>query len=322
VKVKRGSRTQTVSPADGVSRHVRWAPAGGRLYLINGSAVRQDELFVAKTNSKVLTKLHPDPLPRAWLVRPRLIRYMSFDGRQIPALLYVPKDRSRKAGVVFPHGGPEMQTINEWDQLPQMLAERGFTVISPNYRGSTGYGREFLHLHDKDLGGGDFLDTVYAGKSLTDSGRVSEDRLGYWGASYSGFTCMLALTKFPNMWAAGVCIVGFFDWETEIANERGYLQAYDHKKMGDPKEDPEFFRERSPIHFLENITAPLLMTASSHDVRCPPTESRAVVARLRKLGKKLEYHEYADEGHWPRKRKNLMDLYERSTRFLDKHIPK
>jgi len=322
VKVKRGGSTKTMSPPDGFSRHVRWAPTGDRLYFINGCAVRQDEVYVAKASAKVLSNLHPDPLPRSRLTYPKLVRFRSFDGRKIPALLYVPKDRSRKAGIVMPHGGPEMQTINEWDQLVQMLTDRGFTVIEPNYRGSIGYGREFLHLHDKDLGGGDFLDTVYSGRYLIGAGYARGDKLGYWGASYSGFTCMLALTKFPDMWAAGMSIVGFFDWETEIATERGYLRAYDHKKMGDPKKDPEFFRERSPIHFLKNLRAPLLMTASSHDVRCPPTESRAVVTKLRKMGKKFEYHEYSDEGHWPRKRKNLRDLYERSARFLDRHIAK
>ena len=322
VKVRRGNSTKTMSPPDGFSRHVRWAPTDDKLYFINGCAVRQDEVYVAKASAKVLSNLHPDPLPRSRLTYPKLLRFRSFDGRKIPALLYVPKDQSRKAGIVMPHGGPEMQTINEWDQLVQMLMDRGFTVIEPNYRGSIGYGREFLHLHDKDLGGGDFLDTVYAGRYLVDAGYARGDRLGYWGASYSGFTCMLALTKFPDMWAAGVSIVGFFDWETEIATERGHLQAYDHKKMGDPKKDPEFFRKRSPIYFLKNLRAPLLMTASAHDVRCPPTESRAVVAKLRKMGKKCEYHEYSDEGHWPRKRKNLRDLYERSARFLDKHIAK
>jgi dipeptidyl aminopeptidase/acylaminoacyl peptidase len=322
VKVRRGSSTKTMSPPDGFSRHVRWAPTGDKLYFINGCAVRQDEVYVAKASAKVLSNLHPDPLPRSRLTYPKLLRFRSFDGRKIPALLYVPKDQSRKAGIVMPHGGPEMQTINEWDQLVQMLMDRGFTVIEPNYRGSIGYGREFLHLHDKDHGGGDFLDTVYAGRYLVDAGYARGDRLGYWGASYSGFTCMLALTKFPDMWAAGVSIVGFFDWETEIATERGHLQAYDHKKMGDPKKDPEFFRKRSPIYFLKNLRAPLLMTASAHDVRCPPTESRAVVAKLRKMGKKCEYHEYSDEGHWPRKRKNLRDIYERSARFLDRHIAK
>jgi dipeptidyl aminopeptidase/acylaminoacyl peptidase len=133
---------------------------------------------------------------------------------------------------------------------------------------------------------------------------------------------MLALTKYPEMWAAGVSIVGFFDWATEHESERGYLKAYDESKMGDPKKDPDFFHDRSPINFLQNLRAPILMTASAKDVRCPPTESRAVAKRLKKMGKEFEYHEYPDEGHWPRKRKNLIDLYTRSARFLDEHIPK
>ncbi|OGS41560.1 MAG: hypothetical protein A3K67_06505 [Euryarchaeota archaeon RBG_16_62_10] len=322
LKVKRGQSTRTVSPRDGVSRDAQWLPDGSGLVFLSGSATRPQEMFIWRgSGPKRVTRFQKKPLEKA-LVRPRLVAFKSFDGRRIPALLFEPKDRTRRAGVVAPHGGPEAQTLNEWDQLPQMLADKGFYVIEPNYRGSTGYGREFLHSHDKDLGGGDTADTVYAGKHLVESGLVDEDRLAYWGASYSGFTCMLALTKWPDMWAAGVSIVGFFDWETEMADERGYLKAYDTKKMGDPKKNPEFFKERSPINFLENLRAPLLMTASSQDVRCPPTESRAVVSRLKRIGKEHEYHEYPDEGHWPRKRKNLRDLYSRSTRFLDRHVPK
>ena len=321
VRAKRGTRV--VSPKDGTSRALKWLPDGRGLVFVNGSAVRPEEVFVTRSSApRRITRFQRIFLKRSSLVYPKLIRYRSFDGLEISALLYVPKDQSRKAGVVLPHGGPEMQDTNAWDQLTQMIVDRGFFVIRPNYRGSTGYGRKFQHLHDKDLGGGDYLDTVYSGRYLVDKGYSRQDRLGYWGASYSGFTCMMALTKHPDMWAAGVSIVGFFDWVTEHESERGYLKAYDESKMGDFKKNAEFFRDRSPINFLQNLKAPLLMTASSKDVRCPPTESRAVVARLKRMGKQFEYHEYPDEGHWPRKRKNLKDLYTRSTTFLDKHIPR
>lgn len=322
-KVMSGKTSTRISPSDGTSRVARWLPDGSGVAFINGASDRPEELCIARSSKpKRISRFQSKPLDRRGLAYPKLIRYESFDGIRIPALLYLPKDRSRRAGIVMPHGGPEMQDTNMWDQLTHMLVDKGFVVIKPNYRGSTGYGRKFLHLHDKDLGGGDFMDTVCAGKHLIDEGHVDKDRLGYWGASYSGFTCMLSLTKVPDMWAAGVSIVGFFDWETEHETERGYLKAYDESKMGDPKKNPEFFRERSPIHFLQNLKAPLLMTASSKDVRCPPTESRAVVKKLEELGKEHEYHEYKDEGHWPRKRKNLIDLYVRSTRFLDEHIAK
>ncbi len=322
VKVKSGNSTRVVSPKDGTSRALHWLPDGKGLVFVNGSAMRPDEVFIVRGSApRRLTKLMKRSVKSNGIVNPELIKYESFDGRMIPALLYLPKDRSRRAGIVLPHGGPEMMDTNMWDQLTIMFVDKGFAVIKPNYRGSTGYGRKFLHLHDKDLGGGDYLDTVYAGNYMLEKGLADKDRLGYWGASYSGFTCMMSLTKHPEMWAAGVSIVGFFDWVTEHENERGYLKAYDESKMGDFSKNPEFFRERSPIYFLDKLSAPLLMTASARDVRCPPTESRAVVAKLKAMGKDHEYHEYPDEGHWPRKRKNLIDLYKRSTRFLDEHIP-
>jgi dipeptidyl aminopeptidase/acylaminoacyl peptidase len=323
LKIKTGQRTQTISPKEGVSRSATWLPDGSGLVFINGTSCRPEEMFLKRTGKPIrISRFLRKAYPKGSLVRPKPVIYKSFDGERIGALLFVPRDRSRKAGIVMPHGGPEMQTRDAWDQLPQMLASKGFVVLEPNYRGSAGHGRRFLHLHDKDMGGGDLKDTLMAGRHLLDSGLVADGRLGFWGASYGGFLCMLALTKDPALWAAGVSIVGFFDWETEMATERGFLKAYDAIKMGDPKKDPAFFRERSPIYFLDRLKAPLLMTASAQDVRCPPTESRAVVKKLGKLGKKVEYHEYKDEGHWPRKRKNLRDLYERSTRFLDENIPR
>ncbi|MFY9605923.1 MAG: S9 family peptidase [Thermoplasmata archaeon] len=323
VKVRSDGKTRIVSPVIGTSRALHWLPDGSGVLFVNGSAIRPEEVFVAGARKpRRITKFIKKPLRMRALVTPNLINYKSFDGLTITAQLYVPKDRSRKAAIVLPHGGPEMMDTNIWDQLTTMLVDKGFTVMKPNYRGSTGYGRKFLHLHDGDLGGGDYKDTVWAGKFLLAAGYAEKDRLGYWGASYSGFTCMLALTKYPEMWAAGVSIVGFFDWATEHETERGYLKKYDESKMGDPKKNPELFRDRSPINFLQNLRAPLLMTASAKDVRCPPTESRAVVAKLRAIGKEVQYHEYPDEGHWPRKRKNLMDLYGRSARFLDERMPR
>jgi dipeptidyl aminopeptidase/acylaminoacyl peptidase len=322
LKVLQGRNTAVVSPKDGYTRSPMWLPDGSGIAMINGSSLRPEEFFVNRRVRPVkTTSFQRKPLPQGWLVGPKLVKYRSFDGRRISALMFEPRDKSRRAGIVMPHGGPEMQTVDAWDPLVQMMVMKGFYVLEPNYRGSTGYGREFLHLHDKDLGGGDLKDVLYAGRYMVSKGLVDEHRLGFWGASYGGYLCMLALTKAPEMWAAGVSVVGFFDWETEMATERGYLKAYDRKKMGDPKKDPAFFRDRSPAYFLDKLAVPLLMTASARDVRCPPTESRAVVRKLTDMGKPVEYHEYPDEGHWPRKRRNLIDLYTRTTDFLDEKIP-
>ena len=322
LRVRDGRTTTVLSPPDGLTRSAHWLPDSRGMTMINGSAVRPEEVLASRALRPVkVTAFQRRDLPRRWLVQPRVVRYRSIDGRMIPAALFEPRHKSRRAGIVVPHGGPEMQSINSWDQIVQMFMMKGFHVIEPNYRGSTGYGREFLHLHDRDMGGGDLMDTIFAGNYLVEKGMVDGDRLGIWGVSYGGYLSMMALTKAPDMWAAGVSIVGFFDWETEMATERGFLKAYDLKKMGDPEKDKDFFRERSPAYFLDRLDAPLMMTASSRDVRCPPTESRAVVEKLKSMGKKYEYHEYPDEGHWPRKRRNLIDLYTRTTRFLDENIP-
>jgi dipeptidyl aminopeptidase/acylaminoacyl peptidase len=322
LRIREDGRIRTVSPEEGVSRIPHWHPDGTGVVFANGSSVRPEELFITrKRSTRIITRFQKDPLPTGSFSKPKLVRYRSFDGRKISAMLFVPKGKRTGRGVVIPHGGPEMQSTNYWDQIVQMFVIKGFTVILPNYRGSTGYGREFLHLHDKDLGGGDLKDTLRAGEYVVESGLVDRDKLGFWGASYGGFLCMLALTKAPAMWAAGVSVVGFFDWETELEHERGFLKAYDLKKMGDPVENRDLYRDRSPINFIESLRAPLLLTASSRDVRCPPTESRALVKKLEQMGKDFEYHEYTDEGHWPRKRKNLKDLYTRSVRFLDRRIP-
>ncbi len=322
LKVKDGRTTTVLSPPDGLTRSARWSSDGERMIMINGSAVRPEEVLVSKgPRPAKVTSFQKRPLPRSWLVEPKVVRYRSFDGRKVSAVLFEPRDKSRRAGIVMPHGGPEMQSLNYWDQIVPMLLMKGFHVIEPNYRGSTGYGREFLHLHDKDMGGGDLMDTVFAGKHLVQKGLIDKDRLGVWGVSYGGYLAMLCLTKAPDIWAAGVSIVGFFDWETEMATERGFLKAYDLKKMGDPQKDRELFRDRSPAYFLDRLDAPLMMTASARDVRCPPTQSRAVVKKLKDMGKRFEYHEYPDEGHWPRKRKNLIDLFTRTSRFLDENIP-
>lgn len=322
IKVRENGRTVIASQKDGFSRAVHWLPDSSGLVYVNGSSVRPEEVFVVRRSKpKRLTRFQATPLPSKRFAHPKLVRYRSFDGLMISAMLFVPPGGPSGRGVVLPHGGPEMQSLNAWDQIVQMLVMKGFSVILPNYRGSIGYGGKFLHLHDKDLGGGDLKDTLNAGRYMIKRGFAEEDGLGFWGASYGGYLCMLALTKAPEMWAAGVSVVGYFDCETEFENERGFLKAYDKSKMGDPKKNKKLYRDRSPIYFLEHLDAPLLMTASARDVRCPPTESREVARRLKEMSKEFEYHEYTDEGHWPRKRKNLMDLYSRSVEFLDRKIP-
>jgi dipeptidyl aminopeptidase/acylaminoacyl peptidase len=219
------------------------------------------------------------------------------------------------------HGGPESQTANEWYPRIQFLVAQGFTVLAPNYRGGTGCGRAWRRLSDHDLGGADMRDIIEGGRWLVKNGHCAANRLGAIGVSYGGYAVAHVLEKAPDLWAVGVSIVGFFNWMTATTNERGYLRRYDRQKMGSPKTDADLLRKFSPIYFLDSISAPILFTGGAHDPRCPVTEARAMVEEMRTMGKTVDYLEFADEGHAPRKMSNQIRLHERSIEWLTRYLP-
>jgi dipeptidyl aminopeptidase/acylaminoacyl peptidase len=223
-------------------------------------------------------------------------------------------------GLVLPHGGPEAQFTNTWNPYVQFMVYNGFVVIAPNFRGSTGYGRKYQRMSDKDLGGGDLMDTVAAAKYLKESGLVDPNGIGIYGGSYGGFMSMIALTKYPDVWAAGVTMVGFFNWKTEYETEREYLKYYDRNKVGTPESNPEFYYDRSPINFIDKIKAPVLILQGAKDPRCPVTEAYQVIDLLKKYGKTFEYKIYPDEGHMFRKLENRIDSYKRMVEFFKKYM--
>ncbi|AWR98988.1 S9 family peptidase [Metallosphaera hakonensis] len=240
-------------------------------------------------------------------VRPRTVKYNSL-GEEIDALLYERGNESR--GVVYIHGGPDYECLNGYSAEIQMLVDVGFKVICPNYRGSTGRGRRFNHLNDKDLGGGDLRDVVESAKVL-DVGKIA-----ITGASYGGYLTMMAVTKYPEMWCSAAAVVPFVNWFTEKEKEREVLRQYDEVKIGN---DEALLRERSPIFFLDRIKAPLLILAGENDPRCPAEETLQVVEEMKRLGRKIDYKIYENEGHGFSKRENLMDSVIRVVEFLDKN---
>jgi len=314
-------RSRLLSPPVGDVSDFLWHLDGRRILYRYSRWDQPEELWIADGAPRRLTRVVRGKLPLQRLIRPRMIRYRSFDGREIPALLYRSKRAGRRApGVVYVHGGPEDNERNCWNYEIQMLASRGYTVIDPNFRGSTGYGRGFRKLSDRDLGGGDLQDVVYAASYLFERDLAARDRIGIMGASYGGYLTLHALTQAPQVWAAGVSTVGFFDWVTEFSTERGYLKAYDSHKMGDPRANPEAFRPRSPRYHLDRLDAPLLLLSGANDVRCPASETRQVCAELQALGKRFEAHEYPDEGHSFRRLANQIDSEERTVAFFERYL--
>jgi dipeptidyl aminopeptidase/acylaminoacyl peptidase len=258
------------------------------------------------------------------LVEPYLIHYPSRDGKwTISAFLYVPFNMARNgknAAIVYIHGGPTSQTMNSFNRLVQFAANQGYMVLAPNYRGSTGYGKEFQQANLFDMGGGDLQDVLAGVDWIKQTGHLDPKKIAVMGGSYGGYLSMMAVTKAPEIWAAGVPIVPFVNWSTEIANEDPELQQGDLATMGDPVKNKALYEERSPINFIDQIKAPLLLLAGGHDPRCPKSETLQVVEAIKKRGGTVDYKIYENEGHGFARVENQIDAYQRVADFLLAHV--
>lgn len=259
------------------------------------------------------------------MVEPTLVHYPSKDGRYtISAWAYIPNTILRNAkfpAIVYIHGGPTSQTVNSFNRIIQYMVNQGYVVIAPNYRGSTGYGKDFTEANRMDAGGGELQDVVDAADFIVRSGFVDPKKLIVMGGSYGGYLSMMAVTKHPELWAAGVPIVPFVNWFTEFQNEDPALQESDRKFMGDPVKDKALWTDRSPIFFVDKIKAPLLLLAGGNDPRCPKSEAQQVADEVKKHGGKAQLKIYENEGHGFARVENQIDAYKRVSDFLKTYVP-
>jgi len=259
------------------------------------------------------------------MVEPFLVHYPSKDGKwQISAFVYVPynaEKNGQNAAVVAIHGGPDDQARNAFSRNIQYLVNQGYFVIAPNYRGSSGYGKEFEDADRFDMGGGDLEDVIAAAEWMKKTGFIDPKKMAVAGGSYGGYLSMMAVTKAPDLWAAAVPIVPFVNWFTEIENEDAALREYDISTMGDPVKDKARLQERSPINFVDRIKAPLLLLAGGNDPRCPRTEAEQVASAVKKRNGIVELKVYENEGHGFVKVENQIDAYTRLAEFLKKYAP-
>jgi len=264
-----------------------------------------------------LTNSLTSALQEADFVQPELVALPSLDGRTIPALLYRPRGPGTGGpAVVYVHGGPDWLTEVTWRPLVQHMVNRGWTVLAPNYRGSTGYGREWQLANRFDLGGGDTQDVVAGADYLVREGLADSSRIAVTGESYGGYLTMTCLTQYPDRWAVGSAVVPFLNWFTAFANERNDVQHWDRENFGSPDNDADLFHERSPFFFLERISSPVQLICGASDPRCPASESEQGYEVLCALGKKCDLVLYEDEGHDLLKIENLVDAETRRVSFL------
>jgi dipeptidyl aminopeptidase/acylaminoacyl peptidase len=297
------------------------------LYSHNGPTAPGDLWIynVADGKSHQLTQSLVGGVRAEDMVEPYLVHYPSKDGKwTISAFVYVPYNLPRNAqhpAIVLVHGGPTAQTMNSFNRFVQYMANQGYLVIAPNYRGSTGYGREFREANLFDMGGGDLQDVLAAADWIQQTGYVDPKKLILMGGSYGGYMTMMGVTKAPEMWAAGVPIVPFVNWFTEIEHEDPVLQQSDLATMGDLVKNKALYEDRSPINFVDRIKAPLYLLAGGNDPRCPKEEAQQVVDAVKKRGGVIEYKVYENEGHGFAKVENQIDAYKRVADFLKAHVP-
>ncbi len=261
-------------------------------------------------------------VPAETFVAPELVHYPSFDGLQIPAFYYRPKHPGPYPVVVFVHGGPESQSRNAFNSVIQYFVQRGFAVFVPNVRGSTGYGRTYVHLDDVRKRMDSVADLAASVDWLCAHGDARRDAIAVMGGSYGGFMVLAAVTHYPDLWAAGVDIVGIANLRTFIQNTSPYRRHLREAEYGTIEEDGEFFDTISPIHHVDKIRAPMLIIHGANDPRVPVSEAEQMVEALRARNHPVEYIRFEDEGHGVVKLANRVRAYGAIAAFLERWLVK
>jgi len=314
----------------GVYSAMQFSPDGSRIGLTINRSVRPSTVCVVEIATGEVHRLTQSFLggvPESAMVMPELIRYRSADGREIPAFLYRPQglaEGERAPVVLSVHGGPESQELPTYaySGLYQYLLSRGIGVIATNIRGSTGYGKTYQKLIHRDWGGAELRDMEYAALYLRSLPWVDPDRLGVFGGSFGGFATLSCVTRLPEYWAAAVDIVGPSNLITFVKAVPPAWRRLMKGWVGDPEEDAEMLRERSPITYVENVRAPLLVIQGANDPRVVKPESDQMVERLRELGRTIEYMVFDDEGHGFTKTANSLKALKATAEWLEKHLTK
>ena len=287
------------------------------------------DIFVADLatgQARRLTRALNPAIDEDELVRGEVVRFRSYDGLEVPGILYRPREASAfnpVPAIVYVHGGPGGQSRRGYNATVQHLVNNGYAVYAINNRGSSGYGKTFFHLDDKKHGDVDLKDVVASKAFLQGLDWVADDRIGIIGGSYGGFMTAAALAFEPQAFDAGVNIFGVTNWVRTLksippwwASAREAL--YD--EMGDPETDEQRHRAISPLFHASNIVKPMLVVQGANDPRVLQVESDELVAAVKANGVPVEYLLFPDEGHGFLKKTNRIAASEAYLEFLDTHL--
>jgi len=259
------------------------------------------------------------------LAKMKPVSFKSSDGMTINGYLTTPPGVEAKnlPTVLLVHGGPWWR--DSWGLNPtvQWLANRGYAVLQVNFRGSTGYGKDYLNAANREWGGKMHDDLVAGFKWLTGEGIADPKKTAIFGGSYGGYATLVGLTFTPDLFTCGVDIVGPSNLITFMNTIPPYWKPWEAiwwTRVGHPEKDAEFLQARSPLTKIDRVTKPLLIAQGANDPRVKASESRQMVEAMKKAGKDVEYHEYPDEGHGFARPENRLDFYAKAEKFLAKHL--
>jgi dipeptidyl aminopeptidase/acylaminoacyl peptidase len=270
-----------------------------------------------------------DPMPQSLkgltLIAGQSVKIASFDGKNVPAFLYRPVGAGPFPAVIDVHGGPTAQSRRAFSPIRQYLVSKGYAVLVPNVRGSTGYGKTYTRLDNLDLGGGPLKDVVACKHWLVANANVAADKVVIQGGSYGGYMALAGATFAPDEFAAFVDYFGIADLKSLVESFPPYwasFATYLYAKFGDPKNPAhaQYQHDRSPIYFIDQITKPLLVVQGDKDARVKKDQSDRVVESVRKHGTPVHYLVLENEGHGFSRNESYAAAFEATDRFLDRYL--
>ncbi len=327
--MKAGTQVALPQFPEGNISSVIFAPGEKRLAFFHEGDRSPQNLYVYDLTTQKATRLtstlspHMDPED---LVESRVVRFKSFDGMEIPNILYKPHQatpENKAPALVWVHGGPGDQERKGYAVLMQYLANHGYVVLGINNRGSSGYGKTFFTADDQKHGREPLRDCLEARKYLASLPYVDGSRIGIIGASYGGYMTLAALTFHPEAFTVGVDVIGFSNWLRilkDIPPFREDAREALYREVGDPVKQEAMLREVSPFFHTEKIRKPLLVVQGANDPHAVKAETDVLVEAVRKNKVPVEYIVFPDEGHGFSKKKNEVEASTRILRFLDQHL--
>jgi dipeptidyl aminopeptidase/acylaminoacyl peptidase len=308
-------------------RQVAAAPDGKRLALLASAGNISPRVITCDLlgSTHVWARSTAENLPKGSYALAQHIAWKGIDGGDAYGLFYVPTSAEFEGSgapplVVSVHGGPTSQRVAAFYADVQFFTSRGYAVLQVNYRGSTGYGREYRNKLCANWGVYDVQDSISGARHLVEQGLVDGNRLVIMGGSAGGFTVLKVLEDYPHFFKAGICLYGVSNHFTIVAETHKFESHYWDTLLGPLPEAAELYRERSPIFYVDKIVDPIAIFQGEDDVVVPHAQSDEVAESLRRRNVPHEYHLYPGEGHGFGKPETIAHLYQTIERFLKQHV--